>query len=318
MKIFRDFVIVRVPSVFQDETRYKGLNGLQIMVNVFHDPQRHVRCSAEVMAVPQYLSRFPVISNPVGLPEYHDRRPRKPFLSMRDIEMDVRVGDRIYFHYNCLVPNNELRQWNHHFITRKSDIIGGQPVQMLYFKIKYDLIFAAVRYEPVSPGAPGFEWHREQDLKPMQTYESRQNDEDPLCSSQRFVLDDHVYRKSVDMIGGYVLVEPDMETWDDISIPIPEVVNGTVLLGPDGKPVMKPKSQWLVTKAQPEERDLQGWVRYVGKPMRGDTCLLETGDYVHFRPLADTKIVFEGQEYFRMRQRHIMLKVFHNPKTITQ
>ena len=108
------------------------------------------------------------------------------------------------------------------------------------------------------------------------------------------------------MIGSYVFVEPDMETWEDISIPIPETVNGKILLQPDGSPKLKDKKYWLVTKSMPAERYLRGWVRYSGTPLKGDKEFVQPGMYVYFQRHSDTKIRFEGFDYFRMRQRHIL------------
>jgi len=108
------------------------------------------------------------------------------------------------------------------------------------------------------------------------------------------------------MVGSYVFVEPDMESWEDISIPIPERLNGRIVVNADGSTRMKPKEQWLVTKSMPSERYLRGWVRYSGSPLTGDKEFVRPGMYVYFQRFADTKIRFEGFDYFRMRQRHIL------------
>jgi hypothetical protein len=116
----------------------------------------------------------------------------------------------------------------------------------------------------------------------------------------------HIYKKEITMIGSYVLIEPDKETWEDISIPTAVVVNGKILMELDGKtPKMRPKEEWIVVKSMPTEKYLMGWVRFTGSPLKGDRAFLKPGMYVHFQRHADTKMMFEGKEYFRMRQRHV-------------
>jgi len=57
-------------------------------------------------------------------------------------------------------------------------------------------------------------------------------------------------------IGGYTLVDPDFETWEDISVP-----TYSDLIGKDGLPILKPKSQWLVRKSAPGYKYLTGFAR---------------------------------------------------------
>lgn len=304
MRLVRDFIIVKVPSVFIDETKYKGLNGMNIMLNVFHRPEHHTRNYGIVVSTPISLGKWPIISQPT-FPggKSHYRR-------MSDIPMDIEVGDKVYFHYNCLLPDTHTRLYNYLFVKSQKEIVNGKEVNFLYFRIKYDLCFAVVRYHKTHASMKDFTWDMEEQLKPLTCPIDPSGDEE-LKQEERFIASDNVYRKEVKMIGSYVFVEPDMETWEDISIPIPQVgSNGKILLDDKGNKIMKPKDQWIVSKAQPEERDLEGWVRHIGPPLKGDHELsAREGTKIIFRPHANTKLNFEGKDYFRMRQRHIIAYV---------
>jgi hypothetical protein len=82
--------------------------------------------------------------------------------------------------------------------------------------------------------------------------------------------------------------------------------NGKVLIDLDGTPKVLPEDKWIVTKEMPGDKYLQGWVAHVGTPLKGDRPFLEPGMYVLFQRHADVKVTFEGKEYFRMLQRHVM------------
>lgn len=104
-------------------------------------------------------------------------------------------------------------------------------------------------------------------------------------------------------VGSYVLVDPDMETWEEIQIP-----TYSSMKDKEGNPILKPKEQWIFTKAAPEARFLQGFVRHVGPPLKGDKRELELGQKIWFRKWADWTNHIEGHDYFAIRQRHIIGK----------
>lgn len=305
MNIIRDFIVVKVPSIFIDESRYQGINGKTILLNVFHRPEHHVRTCGIVTSIPMFLGQYPIMQNPGGLPSYHDDPPSGQFKRMSDIPLEVQVGDKVYFHYNALLPDHHSRLFNHLWIGSKKEFVDGREQTFQYFRVKYDMVFAAVRYEKLVQSMPDFNWKDEGKLEPFKPIIDPRSDA-PLVREDRFRLGESCYRKVITMIGSYVLVEPDMESWKEISIPIPQSVGGRELKDRHGETLMKPESEWLVTKAQPEERYLQGWIRHIGSPLIGDDLDgMGEGMYVHFRPLANTKMDFEGKEFFRMRQRHI-------------
>lgn len=102
----------------------------------------------------------------------------------------------------------------------------------------------------------------------------------------------------------YVLIEPDMETWDDILVP-----TYSNIMGKDGKPQLRPKDKWLVRKVAPEKKYLLGFVKHVGSPLKGETCDLQPDDHIVYRRLADWVNKIEGRPYFAILQKYIMAKI---------
>jgi hypothetical protein len=103
------------------------------------------------------------------------------------------------------------------------------------------------------------------------------------------------------MIGSWCLIEPDMETWDDIVHP----TYYNILDPITGKKKLRPKSEWLQLKARPEKQYLKGYLKHVGRPLKGETLELSQGDYIVYTPGADFEIEVEGRKYFVIRQSYI-------------
>ena len=129
--------------------------------------------------------------------------------------------------------------------------------------------------------------------------------ENIICSVREFKADGKDLKEVV-MIGGYCLIEPDLETWEETLIPTPQLLNGKPLLDKFGKPVMKPKDQWLIAKLKPEARYLSGYVLNMGTPLKGDKPTFKIGDRILYRVNADWRQRIEGTYYYTIRQRHIM------------
>ncbi len=111
-------------------------------------------------------------------------------------------------------------------------------------------------------------------------------------------------------IGGYALIEPDMESLEDILIPIATTgADGKAIRDQRGNPIMKPKEQWLQVKERPTAKYMRGWVRHVGTPLDGDICEIHQDQLIYYRPNADWVNTIEGKEYFAIRQKHIVGRI---------
>lgn len=306
MRMLKEHIVVKVPSIFIDESRYTGVDDRKIIMFVYQNPEQHVRNYGIVVSVPLSLPPLPMIPQYVGAPGYHER-PRVAYKKVSDIKQQIQVGDKVYFHWNCLLPDKNTGSgsaYNKQYLFSEPEMVNGQQVTYHYFRVKYELIHAAVRYHVANKLSKPFEWYMEDRLKPITSTAYG-----PTMSTMHVYTEngqDHVYEKEVQMIGSWVFIEPDMESWDDILIPVPETIGGRPLLDENGQVKLKPKDQWLATKVQPTEKYLRGWIKYVGSPLHGDEATFSEGMYVFFRPKADTKTDFEGKPYFRMYQRNIV------------
>jgi len=237
IKAFQNYVVFKTTSLSNEKVKYKGM---ELIRDTSYNPKEHTNISGEVVSVPVRLSStLPISQVSKGLPSYHGASPYI-YRWLSDIEQQVKVGDKIFFHFNTIVPQNIVQ------------VDGERENRTWYIKCRYDQIYCAVRNEEII------------------------------------------------MIGGYCLVDPDFQTWEDISIP-----TYSNLLGEDGKPLLKPKEQWIVTKTAPTYKYLLGFVRHVGSPVRGDRTEVKVGQKILYQKNADFMINVEGKDYFLIHQRHI-------------
>jgi co-chaperonin GroES (HSP10) len=159
-KVPADFVLVRVDSEFNDKLVIKGDDGdLELKIDTRFRPTHHSRICAEVIAPCDYLSGRDVMYEkhpglPVGTPyRGHDfiekkvlQTPRKyrkdinipyrcgsyeaEFQTLSGIVPDVKNGDIVYHHFNCLLDHENF---------------VGKDGESLIYKIPYAKIFCRVR-----------------------------------------------------------------------------------------------------------------------------------------------------------------------------
>lgn len=108
---------------------------------------------------------------------------------------------------------------------------------------------------------------------------------------------------SIIMQGDWCLVEPNVETWEDISIPTPFVMNGQPLTNPDGSIRMRPKEEWIVKKSQPENKPLEAFMRHFSP-----FCDLQQGDKIIYNYGANWPMKVEGVEYFAVLKEDVLCK----------
>jgi co-chaperonin GroES (HSP10) len=93
-------------------------------------------------------------------------------------------------------------------------------------------------------------------------------------------------KERVVMQGGWVLVKLDMETWEEITIPVPG------------------HEQGIIIKSAPEAKPLRGWVEEVNH--RKD---LKRGDHIIFERDADAPCTVEGHDYTIMKDEDILATI---------
>ncbi len=240
-KGFQNFLIFKTNTIFNDKVSFKGIGGKELYIDPSFDPAKHVRIYGEVVSIPLRMSpTIPISQESRGLPSYHGQAPYH-YKYLSDIEQEIQVGDRIYFHFNTIKQGNFVQ------------VEGKHPDQTWYIKVRYDQVFCAVRDGKIIP------------------------------------------------IGGHTLIDPDWESWEDISIP-----TYSEIIGEDGKPMLKPKEQWLVSKSAPGYKFLKGFVRHVGSPIKGDRCEIKEGQRIWYKRNADFMVNIEGRDWFVIKQMHII------------
>jgi co-chaperonin GroES (HSP10) len=93
---------------------------------------------------------------------------------------------------------------------------------------------------------------------------------------------DHIFCTVVDGVihpqGGYVLVEANMESWEDITTPM-----------------------GIIKKPAPEAKVCEGWIRHVTAGSE-----LTPGELIYYIKDADWGVKIEGKEYFVMMEKEIL------------
>jgi hypothetical protein len=107
--------------------------------------------------------------------------------------------------------------------------------------------------------------------------------------------------KEVIMIGGNVMVDPIMETMDSIFVPTYYPFKDRT-----GKPMLRPKNEWIQKKVAPEHIDREGIVAHVGDPIKGEFCYIRPGMKVIYKPSLKSMLDIEGKKYFIVPQNQIL------------
>lgn len=107
MRIIKDFVFIKIDKEFEDTIKHKSL---QLILNPTYNTFQHVRIFGEVTAIPEKLN-----------PDWK-------------IEPEVKVRDRIYFHFHCICKENRIY------------LNGGH-----IYKIPYKQIYCSIRKDIIAP-----------------------------------------------------------------------------------------------------------------------------------------------------------------------
>jgi len=137
-KAYSNHVIFKTDVIFNDKATFKGVNGQDIVIQPGFDPARHVRCYGEVVSIPLHLSKHPVSQELRGSPPYSESSPFE-YRHICDIEQEVKVSDRVYYHFNTITMKNCVK------------IEGTHTNRVWYYKVSYDQIICAVRDGQIIP-----------------------------------------------------------------------------------------------------------------------------------------------------------------------
>lgn len=112
------------------------------------------------------------------------------------------------------------------------------------------------------------------------------------------------------MIGGWVLLEPLMEDWEDVVVKTYyDYVDNL------GQKIERPKSEWIYKKVAPETENQRAVVAHISKPLKGDPCDIEVGHRVFFRKQKKTFFQqVEGKKYIVLTQDHLLCQLVADVK----
>ena len=305
-----NYVIIKTQELYESDARHLDDTGLKFALDPSFNPERHCRIYGEVVQIPVRLSKKVLGFEGHGFPGYHD--PPEDIIQpaarrINEIKQDVKVGDTIYFHYTVMEPNSVHRNVIQMIDTGERDN-QDRKIWDYYIRVSYEQIFCIVRYfdDP-------YDWatatNRDSSLfdaefkiggKPLKIRRTKKY-------ARGYIDGKHVPFKQLIPVGGWVMVKPDMETWEEILVPVPATgADGKVLKDKNGDKIMKPKDKWIQTKVQPQAKYLLGFVKFVGPPLSRDKCEIKAGDHVYYQRDADWRVRIEGQIFYCMQQRHIM------------
>lgn len=106
------------------------------------------------------------------------------------------------------------------------------------------------------------------------------------------------------MIGGHILIDPLMETWQDEYMKTYYDLKDAF-----GMPIEKPKDQWIKVKITPQHVDRRGVVAAIGTPLKGTSLSVSIGESIMYKPRIKNLIEIEGKKYIVLRQDQILCGV---------
>ncbi len=124
-------------SLFESHAKFKGVGGREIHLDPRFDPMIHARIYGEVISLPRRINRIPITQEHNGLPGYHGKASYK-YRYMDDIQGDIHVGDKVYFHFNSAINQ---KNW--------VDVQGSGDDRTWFVRIRYDAVLCVVRDEKI-------------------------------------------------------------------------------------------------------------------------------------------------------------------------
>lgn len=134
------YIIFKTDVLFQDKVK---IQDRELFIDPTFQPELHVRCYGEVVLLPLRMKKVPIMQQSRGIPDYFDVSPFE-YKYLSDIEPEVQVGDRIYFHFNTIIKMGAN-------IVHEEMFPGTSKVKTWFFKVRYDQVLCAVRQGEIVP-----------------------------------------------------------------------------------------------------------------------------------------------------------------------
>lgn len=264
------YCLVVAEATHKAGTGRKGVDGKEIIIDIAFDPMRYALNYATVQQIPVEMGNKITVQKYPGPPGYGPIR-RPPWLES-NISSDLYSIGGVYEY------------------KRVCDIVPDVQIgDKVYFKprtLNNRRNFMGVL--------------KDKDGKPAK-YLYKVPYENILCT---------VRDGKITMIGGWVLLEPLYEDWDDILVPVYYPYTD-----PTGQKIPRPKSEWIRRKVAPEHENQRAIVAHIGPPLIGEPCDIEAGDRVCFRKQQTTFFqTIEGKRYIVLTQDHLLCKLIADVK----
>ncbi len=255
-------VLVVTDAVYKADTGRKGIDGKEIIIDIAYHPMRYAMNFAEAYQLPFAMGSAPIAQVPIGMPGYGPVNIPRDASEYPSTDLYAIGGVYKYKYVSDISPDVEVGD-RIYFKPRTLNNAKNYMGALLNEKGKPAKYIYQVPYENI------------------------------FC---------RVHFGKIQMIGGWVLLEPIYEDWNDILVPTYFPLNQTL-----GRKVERPKSQWIQKKVSPDVDNQRGIIAHIGKPLKGETCDLYEGMRVVFR--KQEKVFFqhiEGKKYIVISQDMIL------------
>lgn len=259
------YVLVITDAMYKAETGRKGIDGKEIVMDIAFDPMRYALNFASVYQLPIEMGKQSFLQKYPGVPGYGPIR-RPPNLDTSPSADIYAIGN--VYKYKTV---GDIQP----------DVAIGDKI---YFKPR------TLNSKRNFMGA----------LKDEQGKTSKYIYKVPYENIFCTVRDGQI-----NMIGGWVLLEPLMEDWEDVVVKTYYDFKDAL-----GLPIERPKKEWIYKKAAPETENQRAIVAHIGPPLKGEPCDIEVGHRVFFRKQQTTFFQgIEGKKYIVLTQDHLLCQL---------
>jgi co-chaperonin GroES (HSP10) len=260
-------LIVSAAKDYEDTLPFLGG---EIYVDPTYHPHEKRRTHGVVMQLPKGNLNANKKSIEYAIGAREDAYGKEQLIFLDEIVPEIKVGDKVYFHYLCLLPQNRL-----------CNILQDDSISPTLYVVGYDKVMCAVRYLPVGENQKALPKGKLDEYKSAIELDENKKPISKNYPSLYLDEDDDAFYKKIIMIGGRVLVTPIMESRLSLS---------GIIINRFEKP-----------------KPLRGIVECIGTPLKCDPTLdVKAGDEIIFTVDSDIERTIEGQTYFVMNQHDII------------
>lgn len=264
------YILVITDSVYKAETDRKGIDGQPIIIDIAFNPMRYALNFATAYQLPIELGNTIFLQAPSGPPGYGPINMPRGYDGSPSTDIYAIGGVYKYKYVSDI----------------QADVQIGDKI---YFKPR------------TLNNKANFMGMLKDDKGKPSKYIYKVPYENIFCT---------VRDNQITMIGGWVLLDPIYEDWED-------TYQKTYYPYKDkrGNPIERPKKEWIVKKIAPEHDMQRANVAHIGPPLKGEFCDIDQGQRVIFRKQQTTFFqMVEGKKYIVTTQDQILGELLQDLK----